>query len=104
MIDRVGGYDEMVPRFLELFVKNTAVYLEALRQAVEAGSDEQLRMQAHTIKGAAANIAAHRILETASALEIMGRDGEKDGVQALVDQLEAEFAEFKSYCTDAEEK
>jgi HPt (histidine-containing phosphotransfer) domain-containing protein len=85
----------MVSKFLDMFLKNTAGYLGELRQAIELGNQEQVRIQAHTIRGAAANISAYRIKETASALEVLSSAGDRDEWREMLVQLESEYNEFK---------
>ena len=94
LLVRLGGKDDMLQRFLILFEKNVSGYLEALRLAVEGGNVEQIRLQAHSIKGASANISAHKMVESASYLEMMARDGGCEELSERVTQLEAEFVEF----------
>ncbi len=94
LLKRLGGNVAMLPRFTAMFEKNCSGYLEALRQAIKSGNDEQVRIQAHSIKGAAANIAAHKMKESASALEEMARDGGRDGGGELLIQLESDFRDF----------
>jgi HPt (histidine-containing phosphotransfer) domain-containing protein len=85
----------MLGRFIDMFVKNVAGYLEALRQAMDTGDGEQVRVQAHTIKGASANISALKMKATASVLESAARERESDGWGKLFERLESEFEEFK---------
>jgi signal transduction histidine kinase/CheY-like chemotaxis protein len=94
LIQRLGGKEESLPRFLALFEKNCIGYLDALRQAVQSGNCEQVRIQAHMIKGVAANISAHKMKETASLLEDMAREGRQEGWEDYMMRLEAEFKEF----------
>jgi signal transduction histidine kinase/CheY-like chemotaxis protein/HPt (histidine-containing phosphotransfer) domain-containing protein len=94
LVERLGGNEELVPRFVEMFTVVTAGYLKTLREAVERGDLEQTRFQAHTIKGAAANISAWRIREIADAMETMSRDGEREGAADLLRNLEQGFAQF----------
>jgi signal transduction histidine kinase/DNA-binding response OmpR family regulator len=96
LLERLGGKGELIPRFLAMFSKNSVGYLEALRQGIHAGDAEQVRIQAHSIKGAAANISALKIMETAAALEVMARDGNSDRWGELLARLESEYAEFGS--------
>jgi signal transduction histidine kinase/CheY-like chemotaxis protein/HPt (histidine-containing phosphotransfer) domain-containing protein len=104
LLERLGGREEMLGRFIDMFTKNVTGYLEALRQAIDSGVGEQIRVQAHTIKGASANISALKMMATASALESAARDGESDGWVELFKRLESEFGEFKGmtrqYCKD----
>jgi len=94
LVERLGGRVDMLPRLLEMFRNNTAGNIEALRQAIVSGDDEQVRIQAHSIKGAAANISANRMKETAFALEMLVHDGQRDGRRELVARLESELREF----------
>jgi two-component system, sensor histidine kinase and response regulator len=94
LVERLGGREEMVPRFIAMFTVATAGYLKDLREAVQGGDLEQTRIQAHTIKGAAANISAWRLREFADALEALSREGELDGAGDLLQGLEQGFTEF----------
>ena len=96
LLERLGGKDDMVPLFLDMFIENTAGYLVALREAFNTDNGEQVRIQAHTIKGAAANISALKIRATASALEIAAREGQRDEWRRLLAQLDSEYEKFKN--------
>jgi CheY-like chemotaxis protein/HPt (histidine-containing phosphotransfer) domain-containing protein len=95
LLYRLGGKDEMVPRFLAMFAKNVSGYLEALHLAIDTENEEQVRIQAHTIKGMSANISAHKMKSTASALEVLAGEGRLNDCKKLVEQLESEFIELK---------
>ena len=94
LVERLGGRDDMVARFVEMFTTVTAGYLKALREAVESGDLEQARIQAHTIKGAAANISAWRMREAADQMETLSREGRREGSTELLKSLEQGFAQF----------
>ena len=87
LLERLGGREEMLGRFVDMFSKNVTGYMELLRSAIESGNCEQIRIQAHTIKGAAANIAAGQLSETASAMEVSAREGSLSGATELFPQL-----------------
>ncbi|MEI6213534.1 MAG: response regulator [Desulfuromonadales bacterium] len=101
LLERLGGREDMLPRFLTKFANNSVTYLEALRQAIESADFEQVRIQAHTIKGASANIAAGRMRATAFALESLAREGKRDGMTELFERLEAEFQKFNTVAAGA---
>ncbi|GFO68860.1 hypothetical protein GMLC_24390 [Geomonas limicola] len=94
LVERLGGDAELVPRFVAMFTGVAVEYLGALREAVAKGDPEQIRIQAHTIKGAAANISARRLQQTAHELEQLARGGECAGADRLLLRLEQHFAEF----------
>ncbi len=94
LLERLGGRSDMVETFVGLFKKNTDSFLIALRGALDRVDPDQVRIQAHTIKGAAANIAALRMQQTAAAIEVEAKKGSLEGVAELVHQLQDEFEEF----------
>jgi signal transduction histidine kinase/CheY-like chemotaxis protein/HPt (histidine-containing phosphotransfer) domain-containing protein len=95
LLERLGGRDEMLGRFLDMFTRNAAGYMEALEAAIAGGDGEQARIQSHTIKGAAANISARQVRETAAAIEVHAREGKLDEVAGLFLQLKDDLAAFE---------
>jgi signal transduction histidine kinase/CheY-like chemotaxis protein len=94
LLERLGGRLDMVDKFVGMFRASTDGFLIALREALDRADSDQVRIQAHTIKGAAANIAALRMQQTAAAIEAEAKKGSLEGVSELVHQLEDEFEEF----------
>jgi CheY-like chemotaxis protein/HPt (histidine-containing phosphotransfer) domain-containing protein len=94
LLERLGGREDMLGRFIAMFNRNVAGYMEALLSAAERGDGEQLRIQAHTIKGAAGNISARRMRETAAAIEAYAREGRLDDATSLIPQLKEDLQAF----------
>ena len=69
--------------------------MEALLSAAERCDGEQLRIQAHTIKGAAGNISACRLRETAANMEIHAREGRLDDSTGLILKLKDDMLAFE---------
>ena len=95
LLYRLGGSEDMLQPLVEMFTKNTAGYLASLQTALQQGDVEQMRTLAHTIKGAAANIAAHRVRKAAYNLELGLHDGNLADAPALVHQLMEDFSVFQ---------
>ena len=95
LIQRLGGRDNMVGRFIELFLKQASTCSTALHEALRSGEIEVVRTQTHTLKGAAGNISALRIQKTAAIIEGIAKSGLMDGVDELVTQLGSEISEFR---------
>ncbi len=96
LLERLGGHEEMLTQFLGMFIRNVSGFMEALQSAIGRGDLEQIRVQAHTIKGAAGNISAGKIRKTAAEIEADAREGRLDRTGILFPQLAEEFAAFKS--------
>lgn len=92
---RLGGKQDLFPRFLEMFCRNVTTSLENLHEALAAGDADQVHRQAHSIKGAAANIAAARIYASATILDEIAIAGDLSRAPELLSVLEAEFASFR---------
>jgi HPt (histidine-containing phosphotransfer) domain-containing protein len=95
LLVRLGGGEEMIPRFLDLFLVSASRCLGVLQEAIEAGDPEWVRREAHAMKGAAANISAIRMQRLAASIEAVGRGGGLSGVDELVGRLEAALGEFR---------
>ncbi|MFZ4857445.1 MAG: response regulator [Desulfuromonadaceae bacterium] len=95
LLERLGGAEEMLGRFIGMFSRNVTGYMEKLQSGIELHDREQIRIQAHTIKGAAANIAAHRTRETAAGIEEHAREGRLDEAAALFEQLKEDLDAFQ---------
>jgi signal transduction histidine kinase/DNA-binding response OmpR family regulator/HPt (histidine-containing phosphotransfer) domain-containing protein len=95
LLERLGGREEMLTRFIDMFNNNVTGYMEQLTAAIEQCDTEQVRIQAHTIKGAAANISARQVRETAATMEAHARGGNLDEAAKLLAQLQNELEAFR---------
>ncbi len=81
----------LVREVAESFAADVPRRIRSLRGHIETGNINDAGRQAHTIKGAAANVSAERLRVTAFDLEKAARDGDIETAEALIGQLEAEF-------------
>jgi signal transduction histidine kinase/CheY-like chemotaxis protein/HPt (histidine-containing phosphotransfer) domain-containing protein len=90
LLERLGGRSELIPRFVGFFCKGVEPQLEDLAVALAAGNADAVRQHAHAIKGAAGNISAQRIHQTAALLERAAKEGDlaKAPQQLAILQLE----------------
>jgi HPt (histidine-containing phosphotransfer) domain-containing protein len=85
----------MFGQLIEVFQKDAAARLAALRQAAERGDAASLRGEAHTLKGASLNLGARRMGEICRQLQALGEAGTVEGAVELVEELEREFDRVK---------
>jgi len=95
LLERLGGQEEMVNVFIDMFAKNVSGYVELLLSALDCRDAEQVRIQCHAIKGAAGNIAALQVCKTATAMETHARDGRLNDAAQLFQQLKDEVERFR---------
>jgi PAS domain S-box-containing protein len=87
----VGGDAELLREMVELFRIDVPKLLSKLRADVSHGDAGQVKLHAHTLKGAAGNLGAQAASEAAERLETMGRSGNLAGADEAVAVLEKEL-------------
>jgi CheY-like chemotaxis protein len=95
LLQRLGGKEALLPRFLQLFADSTDVSITQLQHAILSGTSDEIHRQAHSIKGAAANIGADRIQACATRLDTAAKSGESDTISTQTAQLIQEYELFK---------
>jgi PAS domain S-box-containing protein len=91
---RLEGDTELVALVLDSFLTDAPRRLGELREALHTGDTAAARLQAHSLKGAAANLAAPRLQAVAYAAELAADAGKLDQVQALLPELAAACEEL----------
>ena len=85
----VGGFLEDMPR-----------QIDSLRSYLDAGDAEGAVRQAHTIKGASANVGGERLRAAAFEMEKSARAGNLEEVTSRLPDLESRFARLKEAMRD----
>jgi HPt (histidine-containing phosphotransfer) domain-containing protein len=93
LVERLDGDEEIAREVAVAFVESSRELLQELDRAIGAGQADAVRLHAHSIKGAAANIGADHAAEIAAVIEDAGRDAElataAQAVPGLKERLEA---------------
>ncbi|WP_462322796.1 Hpt domain-containing protein [Halochromatium sp.] len=87
LVERLDGDQEIAREVAAAFVESSQELLQQLDGAIAAGRADAVRRNAHSIKGAAANIGANALAETAAEIEDAGRDQRLELAERLVPQL-----------------
>jgi PAS domain S-box-containing protein len=95
MLERLMGDEEIAGTILEGFVMDIPRQIEALRAYLDHGDAAGAERQAHTIKGASANVGGEALQALASELEEAGKAGDLESIKTRMDELAATFAELK---------
>jgi len=91
-LENLGGDPELLKELLDYFLELAPGQLDELGAAVEAGDTAAVDLQAHAMKGGAANVGAVRVSATARELEMLAKGGGLAGAAAIFARLRAEFA------------
>lgn len=89
LVARLANDEELANEVLAAFVEDIPNKIELLKAAVSDGDIIQIQAQGHTVKGAARNISAQQLQQTAARIEEAGKDGAIDQAKALLPLLDA---------------
>ena len=96
LLRRVMGDRQLAGTVIKGFVQDVPQQLDNLRARLEATDAPGTRLQAHTLKGAAATVGAESLQALARAIERAGTAGQLAQCRELLPRLVAEFEQFKS--------
>ncbi|MHC4886820.1 MAG: Hpt domain-containing protein [Planctomycetota bacterium] len=74
-LEGLGGSQALLAQVVETLCCDLPLMLEALECSLEQGDLEEAVRHAHSIKGAAANLAGHRVQRAALMVEVAARAG-----------------------------
>lgn len=94
LMQRLMGDKSLEKDVIAAFLIEVPELILSLRQYVDAGNTIQARLQAHTIRGAAANLSAGKLRATAEQVEELCKKEDLDGCKPSITLLETEFKHF----------
>ena len=94
---RVSDDVELVEKMITVFLDTTTERIRSLEQIKESGTPEEVRLLTHSLKGAAANMGAKPLTETALKLETAARQGDLPKFGLLLEDIKKEFTKFKIF-------
>jgi two-component system, sensor histidine kinase len=95
LLERLDGTEELVERFIFLFLDSVAGHLFELRGALDREDVNEVFFRAHTIGGTAANLGAGRIRTIAAQMEVLAKMGSLAGTWELFQELQEAFNVFQ---------
>ncbi|MFA5863296.1 MAG: PAS domain S-box protein [Phycisphaerae bacterium] len=96
-LDRCGGDQEFLNEILVDFLNMSKNQMVDIAQAVQTNDAGVLTRQAHSIKGAAANVGAENIAKTALELEVCGKEMQLQNAKHLLNQLTEQIQLLSDY-------
>ena len=89
------GKESLIDELIDLFAADLPKRLSAIAEAIDHADASALALQAHALRGGAANFGADRLDELCSMLEEIGRRGPHAEASAIFSQLRAESARVR---------
>jgi two-component system, sensor histidine kinase and response regulator len=87
IMQRLGGDEELLRSFIEVFFEDSPELMQQLRFAIAEHDANLLQRSAHSLRGLAANFSAAAVVELASGLEKAGKDNDLSEANSLLTQL-----------------
>jgi HPt (histidine-containing phosphotransfer) domain-containing protein len=85
--------EDLVNEVLAVFQSDTADRIRKLRAALESGDRQQVRHQAHAVKGSAGQVGAANVSELCRLIEAQALTADVPVLQELTARLEVAFAD-----------
>ena len=102
LFDRLMDDEDLVKEIIACFLEDMPRQLQTLRGHIERRDAAAAGMQAHAIKGAAANVGGPALSAVAGGMEKAGRAGCLEEIAALVPELERQFELLRAAMQEAE--
>jgi PAS domain S-box-containing protein len=88
---------ETLNELINIYLDDTAHHMAAIESAVLKKDAELIKKEAHSMKGASANIGADRMKKYCASLEKIGASGDIEPAAGILDDLKSEFKQVKKY-------
>ena len=95
LLDRLMGDEELVNEILGEFMEDVPRKLTALKEALDKDDAPSVQREAHTLKGASANIGAVALQKMANQIEVAGEARDLVKAGSLAPQLDRQFEVLK---------
>jgi len=96
LISRLGD-EQLVREVVPVFLTDNEERFEKLTEAVKRADAETIKLYAHALKGAGANIGARRLSEIVCKLERAAAEGDIEKASFLFDESKIEFEKVVSF-------
>jgi len=84
------GSEDLVKRFVDLFIKDTPALLSKMNDCLEQGDFESLSTYAHSLKSQLSYFNAVKASETAKKIEVLGESGDMELLKTLFEKLKSQ--------------
>lgn len=97
LVDRMMGDQDLARLVVATFIEDMPRQLAALAQALGTADAPAMKMGAHSIKGAAANVGEPSLRAIAAQLEKLGEDGDLQSAVAVLPELASVFESLRPH-------
>jgi CheY-like chemotaxis protein/HPt (histidine-containing phosphotransfer) domain-containing protein len=94
-LERLGGDESLFRKLLSMFFNDAPIQIERIQQHLKDEDLAGMRLRAHSLNGATANLGANALQKAASEIEAAAKNGDLDRARELVPNLQKEFERLK---------
>ncbi len=98
-LDRLLGDEDLAKEIIKGFIEDSLRQIDIIKEALDNGKPDVIHRQAHSLKGAAANMSATALKELAYQIEILGETGDLVKAASLIPKLDEQFEVLKKRLT-----
>ncbi|GAA5316914.1 MAG: Hpt domain-containing protein [Candidatus Pelagadaptatus aseana] len=84
------------PLLLQTFIDDALTRIPQLREQLDANNADELRRNAHSLKGSSGNVGAAGMTEICSRLESLANQSQLQEAGDIINAIEAEFGRVRS--------
>jgi HPt (histidine-containing phosphotransfer) domain-containing protein len=95
LLERLMDDRDLEGLILEAFLAELPSQILALKQYVLQRDAENVSFQAHSMRGAAANLAAHALRDVFLEAESLAKQGDLQGMATCISRIESEYHRFE---------
>jgi HPt (histidine-containing phosphotransfer) domain-containing protein len=99
-LERLGGSEDILEKIMAVFIVELESELQKLHKAIADEDRDEVKLHAHTIKGAAGNVSAPRVQESAKTLEHAAKEEEFSKLELFLEALERDAKELLDLVKD----
>ncbi len=103
-LERVEGDKSFLEELLNLYFEDFSEKYDRLQKAIEQKNFELIRELGHGLKGSSANLSLTFLQETASHMEVAGRERNGEKARKALALLEQEFKKLKDFLSKKKDK
>ncbi|MBW2603703.1 MAG: response regulator [Deltaproteobacteria bacterium] len=98
-LDRLLGDEDLAKEIIKGFIEDSFLQIGTIKEALDNRDTNGIHRQAHSLKGAAANVSATALRELAFQIEIAGKTGDLIKATSLIPKLDEQFEVLKKSLT-----
>jgi signal transduction histidine kinase/CheY-like chemotaxis protein/HPt (histidine-containing phosphotransfer) domain-containing protein len=98
-LDRLLGDKDLAGEVLDGFLADVPLQVHEMKKALDTGDAHSIRQQAHSLKGASANVGAMALEEIALQVELAGKSEDLIKARYLISEIDNQFEIFKKSLT-----